>query len=98
MVDVATDTVAQAMDYDTFGRVISDTNPRFKPFGFAGGLHDRDTKLMRFGVYLAVRRALFLFCVLISPDGVYNFDRLVWAGGSLTLSGFLFHWLNLSLK
>jgi RHS repeat-associated protein len=29
--------------------VIFDTNPRFQPFGFAGGLYDQDTKLVRFG-------------------------------------------------
>ena len=37
------------MDYDTVGRVVADTNPGFQPFGFAGGLYDRDTKLTRFG-------------------------------------------------
>jgi RHS repeat-associated protein len=41
--------VAQRMDYDAFGNVISDTNPGFQPFGFAGGLYDRDSKLVRFG-------------------------------------------------
>jgi RHS repeat-associated protein len=29
--------------------VVLDTNPGFQPFGFAGGLHDRDTGLVRFG-------------------------------------------------
>jgi RHS repeat-associated protein len=42
-------TVAQRMDYDGFGRVTLDTNPGFQPFGFAGGLYDRDTRLVRFG-------------------------------------------------
>ncbi len=37
------------MDYDEFGNVINDTNPGFQPFGFAGGLYDQDTKLVRFG-------------------------------------------------
>lgn len=37
------------MDYDEFGTVILDTNPGFQPFGFAGGLYDRDTGLTRFG-------------------------------------------------
>jgi RHS repeat-associated protein len=41
--------IAQALDYDEFGRVVSDTNPGFQPFGFAGGLYDRDTKLVHFG-------------------------------------------------
>jgi RHS repeat-associated protein len=49
VVDVATGTIAQRMDYDEFGNVILDTNPGFQPFGFAGGLYDRDTKLTRFG-------------------------------------------------
>jgi len=44
-----TGAVVQAMDYVTFGRVVADTNPGFQPFGFAGGLYDRDTKLTRFG-------------------------------------------------
>jgi RHS repeat-associated protein len=37
------------MDYDEFGNVILDTNPGFQPFGFAGGIYDPDTKLVRFG-------------------------------------------------
>ena len=37
------------MNYDEFGRVIQDTNPGFQPFGFAGGLYDRDNGLTRFG-------------------------------------------------
>ncbi|GBC59971.1 hypothetical protein DENIS_0913 [Desulfonema ishimotonii] len=36
--------------YDAFGNVISDSDTDFAvPFGFAGGLHDRDTGLIRFG-------------------------------------------------
>lgn len=38
------------MDYDGFGNVILDTNPGFQPFGFAGGLYDSQTGLVRFGV------------------------------------------------
>jgi RHS repeat-associated protein len=42
--------VVKRIDYDTFGNVVADTNPAFAvPFGFAGGLHDRDTGLARFG-------------------------------------------------
>lgn len=41
--------IAQRMGYDAFGNVISDTNPGFQPFGFAGGLYDADTRLVRFG-------------------------------------------------
>jgi RHS repeat-associated protein len=49
VVDVATGAVAQRLDYDTFGNVTVDTNPGFQPFGFAGGLYDRDTGLLHFG-------------------------------------------------
>jgi RHS repeat-associated protein len=49
VVDVGTGAVAQRLDYDEFGRVITDTNPGFQPFGFAGGLYDPDTGLVRFG-------------------------------------------------
>ncbi len=49
VIDVATGIVAQALNYDEFGNVILDTNPGFQPFGFAGGLYDKDTKLVRFG-------------------------------------------------
>src|SRR5207245_1612086 len=49
VVDITTGTIVQRMDYDAFGRVLNDTNPGFQPFGFAGGLYDRDMKLIRFG-------------------------------------------------
>ena len=42
--------IVKKIDYDSFGSIISDTNPSMTiPFGFAGGLHDRDTNLIRFG-------------------------------------------------
>ncbi len=49
VVDVATGAVAQRMTYDAWGRVLEDTNPGFQPFGFAGGLYDPETGLVRFG-------------------------------------------------
>jgi RHS repeat-associated protein len=49
VVDTATGTIAQRLDYDEFGQIAQDTNPGFQPFGFAGGLYDPDTKLVRFG-------------------------------------------------
>jgi RHS repeat-associated protein len=49
VVNTTTGAVVQRMGYDSFGNVIQDTNPGFQPFGFAGGLYDRDTKLVRFG-------------------------------------------------
>jgi RHS repeat-associated protein len=49
VVNTATGTIVQRMDYDAFGNVIQDTNPGFQPFGFAGGIYDTRTKLTRFG-------------------------------------------------
>jgi RHS repeat-associated protein len=37
------------VDYDAFGKVLQDTNPGFQPFGYAGGLYDQHTGLVRFG-------------------------------------------------
>jgi len=34
---------------DEFGNVLSDSNPGFQPFGFAGGLYDADARIVRFG-------------------------------------------------
>ena len=49
VINTADGAIVQRMGYDEFGRVILDTNPGFQPFGFAGGIYDRDTKLVRFG-------------------------------------------------
>lgn len=49
VINTSTNEIVQRMDYDEFGNVLEDTNPGFQPFGFAGGLYDRDTKLVRFG-------------------------------------------------
>jgi RHS repeat-associated protein len=49
VVDVATDSVVQRMDYGPWGEVLVDTNPGFQPFGFAGGLWSAETGLVRFG-------------------------------------------------
>jgi len=49
VVNVADGSIVQRIDYDEFGNVLADSNPGFQPFGFAGGLYDRDTKLVRFG-------------------------------------------------
>ena len=49
VVDTATGAIIQRIDYDEFGNITLDTNPGFQPFGFAGGLHDQHTKLIRFG-------------------------------------------------
>lgn len=49
VVNATTGVVAQILAYDEFGNVTMDTNLGFQPFGFAGGLYDADTSLVRFG-------------------------------------------------
>ena len=49
IVDTGTGAITQRMDYDDFGNVTQDTNPGFQPFGFAGGIYDPDTRLVRYG-------------------------------------------------
>jgi RHS repeat-associated protein len=50
VIDTTTDQVVQALAYDPWGVVMQDTNPGFQPFGYAGGLYDYRTGLVRFGV------------------------------------------------
>ncbi len=49
VVDVDTGDVAQRLEYDVWGNITEDTNPGFQPFGFAGGIYDQHTQLVRFG-------------------------------------------------
>jgi RHS repeat-associated protein len=49
VIDTETGAIAQQIEYDEVGAVLSDSNPGFQPFGFAGGLYDADTKLVRIG-------------------------------------------------
>ncbi|MFD3622035.1 RHS repeat-associated core domain-containing protein [Streptomyces sp. NPDC058676] len=49
VIDATTGDIAQQMDYDPWGQVIRDTQPGFQPFGFAGGLYDPLTRLVRYG-------------------------------------------------
>jgi RHS repeat-associated protein len=49
VVNLHTKVVVQRITYDAWGRVLSDSNPGFQPFGFAGGIYDIDSKLVRFG-------------------------------------------------
>ncbi|WP_442939872.1 RHS repeat domain-containing protein [Nitrospina gracilis] len=49
VIDTSDGTTVQQRDYDEWGNVLFDTNPGFIPFGFAGGVYDQDTKLVRFG-------------------------------------------------
>ena len=49
VVNSNTGVIAQELKYDTWGNVLTDTNPGFQPFGFAGGHYDEETGLIRFG-------------------------------------------------
>jgi uncharacterized protein RhaS with RHS repeats len=49
VIDAASGAIVQRMGHDEWGNVTEDTNPGFQPFGFAGGLYDPDTGLVRFG-------------------------------------------------
>ncbi len=49
VVNVADGVIVQRIDYDEFGNISNDTHPGFQPFGFAGGLYDQHTGLVRFG-------------------------------------------------
>ena len=50
VVSDASGNVVKRIDYDSFGSIMNDTNPSFSvPFGFAGGLYDPDTGIVRFG-------------------------------------------------
>ncbi len=41
--------ILKRITYDSFGNILSDTKPAFSVLGFAGGLYDSDTGLIRFG-------------------------------------------------
>jgi RHS repeat-associated protein len=41
--------IRQQISYDSFGKVLEDSNPGYTSFGFAGGFYDYRTELVRFG-------------------------------------------------
>jgi RHS repeat-associated protein len=49
IVNTSSGAVVEEIDYDEFGNVTNDSSPGLTPFGFAGGLYDKDTGLVRFG-------------------------------------------------
>lgn len=49
VINSSNNTVVQKIVYDVWGKVKSDSSPGFQPFGFAGGLYDVTTGLLRFG-------------------------------------------------
>jgi RHS repeat-associated protein len=80
VVNTADGTVAQRLDYDEFGNVLLDTNPGFQPFGFAGGLYDSQTGLVRFGArdYDAVTGRWTARDPIDFRGGDTNLYRYVW--------------------
>ena len=50
VVDAASGAIVERVDYDEFGQILATSaGIGFLPFGFAGGLYDADTSLVRFG-------------------------------------------------
>gem|GEM_PF-2711219 len=49
LVNSTTGAVAQRLDFDEWGQVTADSSAGFQVFGFAGGLYDPDTGLVKFG-------------------------------------------------
>ena len=49
VINTETGEVKQKLLHDEFGNILVDTNKDFTPFGFAGGIYDSSTGLVRFG-------------------------------------------------
>ncbi len=49
VIDTDTGEIVQKLDYDVWGNVTENTDLTVQPFGFAGGVQDIDTGLVRFG-------------------------------------------------
>ncbi|MFV0476611.1 MAG: RHS repeat-associated core domain-containing protein [Parahaliea sp.] len=49
LIDIESEVIAQEISYDAWGNVLSDINPGFQPFYYAGGMYDQLTKLTKFG-------------------------------------------------
>ena len=71
--------IAQRIDYDEFGNIVSDTNAGFQPFAFAGGIYDQHTRLTRFGA-----RDYDAFIGRWTAK-----DQILFAGGDLNLYGYV---------
>ncbi|MBI4804167.1 MAG: RHS repeat-associated core domain-containing protein [Desulfovibrio sp.] len=50
VVDQLTGAVAQELDYDAWGNTLVDSAPDWQPFGFVGGIDDREAMLVRYGL------------------------------------------------
>lgn len=49
VINTQTGDVAAQLEFDEYGRTLTDTNPGLIPFGYAGGLKDPDSGLVRMG-------------------------------------------------
>jgi RHS repeat-associated protein len=49
VVEASSGNIVQTLEYSEFGEVLFDNSPGFQPFGFAGGLYDYSTGIVRFG-------------------------------------------------
>ncbi len=108
VIDTTTNTVVQALTYDPWGVVVTDTNPGFQPFGYAGGLYDHRTGLVRFGVrdydatigrWLAKDPLSFaggdtgLYSYAAnSPIGIFDPEGASWAESFLEAARMTFQW------
>jgi len=90
VVNVGDGSIAQKIDYDEFGNIVSDSNPGFQPFAFAGGIYDQHTKLTGFGA-----RDYDAFTGRWTSK-----DPISFAGGDLNLYGYVLNdpvnWVDLT--
>lgn len=49
VLNASTGATVQTIEYDAYGFVLTDSAPGLQPFGFAGGIYDHSTGLVRFG-------------------------------------------------
>ncbi|MDH5644102.1 MAG: RHS repeat-associated core domain-containing protein [Gemmatimonadota bacterium] len=71
--------IAQRIDYDEFGNVVTDSNPGFQPFAFVGGIYDQHTQLTRFGArdYDAITGRWAVKDPILFDGGDHNLYRYV---------------------
>jgi len=110
VVNASSGAIAEQITYDEFGNVLSDTNPGFQPFGFAGGLYDQDTKLVRFGardynssvgrwtakdpILFAGRDINLYGYVVDDPVNLRDPSGLDWRGTVEGIAGFIWDWIH----
>lgn len=81
VVNTSTGSIVQQLNYDEWGRIVSDTNPGFQPFAFAGGLYDHRTGLVQFGArHYDGRTGRWL-----------SKDPILFDGGDTNLYGYVFN-------